>query len=295
MTTWRWFESFGLRWPVPDDWRKVGEGVFQGENGLLKVITDEGELIDPARCMRAKALRDGEWHLARTVNGITIAGAYTEQRAMVRVFAVRVDGEDPSTLGEVQATYAIASSKGSDALLSDIEHLLQVRTLRPDEFGRLDAQGHSSMGPVPVLRTWHVVGEPDGALPKGSEDAASQMFVGGGWLVLADESECCGLLLQPMPWKHVDNDRADRFLRAEFEPKGLALHHQSGSVAVWCTHRVADHGYFYVARENDGRARFVGAFWSDPFDQVWRLQYWLGRPHGDETARLLGNAAATTR
>jgi hypothetical protein len=290
MTNWRWCESSGFRWPVPDDWRTVGEGMFQGDNGLLKLVSDEGELIDPARCARAKATRDGEWNLARTINGVAVAGAYSQQGAKVRLFSVRADGEE--ALGEVQATYVIIGAKGPE-LLNDIDRLLQVRTLRPEQYGRLDAQGHSSMGPVPVLRSWHVVGEPDGALPKGATNAAAEMFVGGGWLVLADESECCGLLMQPMPWKDFDSDRAERVLRAEFEPKGLSLHRKSASESMVWMHRISESGYSYGARDRDGHERFVGAIWSDQFDQVWRLQYWLGQPHGADTARLLGNGVTT--
>jgi hypothetical protein len=293
MANWNWFESFGLRWPLPADWRNVSEGVFQGDGGLFKVVTDEGALIDLARCTRAKAVRDGEWRLARTVNGLAIAGAYSQQGAKVRVFSVRVDpsGDDPSTLREVQATYVVIGSS-SDAILNDLERTLQVRTVRPEEYGRLDEQGHTSMGPVPVLRTWHVVGEREGVLPKGSTSEAAQMFVGGGWLVLADDSECCGMLLQPIPWRQFDVSRAERLLSSEFEPKGMSLHRESGSAANVWAHRIAEHGYSYTARSEDGRASFVGAFWSDQFDQVWRLQYWLGRPHGDETERLLKSRAA---
>src|SRR5690348_14952900 len=104
----RRLERFGTTWPVPSAWNESAAGVFEGGSGIFQVEARDGALIDPARIRAAGAAKPGTWRLVRTVNGVMLAGAYTQAGAHVLVYAVRPDERDLTItydLPEIQATY----------------------------------------------------------------------------------------------------------------------------------------------------------------------------------------------
>lgn len=284
-------EEFGTRWPIAKAWRCVEPGVFEGESGVLTLATHDGGLIDPARCRAAEAVRPAAWSLAQTRNGIAVSGEYRQADATVRVYSVRIDESNlktsqPDSLPELQATYVVADS-AAEFLAQVVEGLDEI-ALSPTAYGTLDQYGHAAMGPVPIASSWKTVGEhaddtpvivhPVGAYP---------LLVGGGWLMLADEQQCCGVMLQPLGWRRYDAARADLMLRAQLSPRGLTARLSSNHGArVWKS-MLSRTGASYSAYDSAGQVRAVGAFWEDSFSQPWRLHYWLDPTHGGETEQLL--------
>jgi hypothetical protein len=280
-------ERYGTQWPIPDTWSESAPGVFSGPEGLLKLTTDEGELIDPARCRAGEASRPVGWHLAETRNGVAIAARYVEQGARVLVWSVRVDADDiddPSlALPEVQATYVLVANV--ERATRVVDEFLQYRRLA--ETGELDAFGHAALGPVPVLGAW----SPDSEVA-GNKELLSRrsdvelMYIGGGYLSFSDERSCCGIGLAPLPWRRISISRLGAMLRLAAGDSRVLTVLSTTQARVWqCD--VAKAGVSYQLARPDGVVVGVGALATDSFGQVWNVRYWLDPEHGhDSIARL---------
>ncbi len=287
----------GTDWPVPHGWEQVGERVFQGPGGLLKLFLGDGELIDPGRCWQAQESRPAGWGLVSTKNGVGMTGTYVDSGADVVVYVVHADCADVEAsegfdMPEVQATYVI--SPGDSGLAQTIRASLDCRPLTSTELGLLDTYGHAAMGPVPLLDTWLPVGDfidNTGRLREAPKGKAYVMLVGGGWLMFADEAKCCGALLEPLPWRTLDHVRALERLNSELRPRGLSVQTEHvGGARVWQC-QMGGGGLWYSARDEQGHLGSKGAFWTDPFGQTWRLHYWFHPAHWHDADGRLAEAA----
>jgi hypothetical protein len=293
-------QESGTRWPIPSSWEQSKPGVYEGKEGLLKVVVEDGDLIDPGRCRSANEIRAADWHLVRTSNGTAVTATYSDSGARVQVFAVRADERDLGGLPldglpEVRATYVLAGN--ADAILSELEQQLQQRTVSQEEYGSLDTYGHAAMGPVPVIGAWSPIGESEIASDAVavSGRASYLTLVGGGWIMLADDTRCCGVMLQPLAWRRLYQERIEDLLKVELSNKGLTVHSTSLATArVWgCA--ISEHGHSYTAKDAADRLRAVDAFWQDAFGQAWRLHYWLDPQHGCGVEQMLTQLCSGSR
>ena len=291
-------ELAGTKWPIPEGWTPTSEYVFQGREGLLKLSVEDGALIDPGRCLAARDAQPGLWQLARTRNGTGLLGDYRDRQARVVVCSVRADTahwpvEDQFSLPEIQATYVLVENE--EAIANAVRESLAQRVIPPSEFGPLDEFGHAAMGPVPILGGWLPVGDwtdKTGTPGTAQLPPAYPMLIGGGWLVFTDAPRCCGVMLEPLTWRRVDEGRALGKLELELHTKSLIARRETGDGArVWQC-KLSEHGFSYSAHDPQGILRARGAFWTDAFGQTWRVHYWLHPEHGDEAERLLAACKA---
>ena len=294
----RWIEEFGTQWPVLTSWTQSRRGVLEGDEGILKLTIDDGTLIDPARRQAVEASRPAGWELIRTRNGAALMGTYPQSGAGVFVFVVRGDESHAATreefgLPEIQATYVLV--KNEEAVASAIRDALQAHLIPPAEYGRLDVLGHAAMGPVPILTSWAPVGQSVDNSRRRSVHLgeAHLLLVGGGYLTFADDSTCCGFMLEPLPWREFDARRVMHKLEREMKPRGLVARLIENEVArVWHC-QISQSGFSYTVSDNHAGSRGLGAFWRDVFSQVWRLHYWFGTEHGFDSERALRNFSAS--
>lgn len=287
-------ELAGTEWPIPEAWTQTSDYVFQGREGLLKLSIEDGALIDPGRCRAAQDAQPGMWQLARTRNGTAILGDYRDRQARVVVYSVRADkaywpGQDQFSLPEIQATYVLVQKE--EAIANAVRESLAQRVISSSELGPLDEFGHAAMGPVPILGSWLPVGnwiDKTDKLVTAQLATAYPMLIGGGWLILSDAPQCCGVLLEPLTWRRVDEGRALEKLELELRPKSLTARRETAEGAQVWQCRLSEYGVSYSAYDPEERLRARGAFWTDTFGQTWRLHYWFHPEHGGEAERLLG-------
>jgi hypothetical protein len=288
--------ELGTRWPLPPAWTRTGPGAYEGPTGILSVRLGDGSLIDDERCKSAEESRPADWRLVVTGNGTALAGTYLDEGARVLVYCVRADedevGPTSDPLPEIQATYVFVGMEERD--YEFVRRLLEVRPFLPAEYGTLDRYGHSALGPVPVNSSWLPVDEyvdHSGKLGTPALGKGHLMLVGGGWVVFADASRCCGLHLEPKAWRHLDLDRVSGALGREAGGKG------PGSTILDPTHAHVwgcplGIGISYESRDVVGHLRGAGAFWTDNFGQVWHLRYWIGPDHSQELVEMLRDCCA---
>ncbi|MDX2092606.1 MAG: hypothetical protein SFX73_32375 [Kofleriaceae bacterium] len=168
-------------------------------------------------------------------------------------------------------------------IIDEVSAILEISYLDSESFGRLDYQGHAAMGPVPILGTWRPLGElvdNRGELVRLKAETAFPILVGGGWLSFRDENECCGVSLEPLPWRDLDASKANDYIRdvAIARECDVVLSLSFGAASVW-DKPIADNGVSYDFTNKSGNNEAVGALWLDQFKQVWHLQYWLSGMH----------------
>lgn len=184
-------------------------------------------------------------------------------------------------LPEIQATYVVL--KAACWQLESIQRALEEEQLDRTDYGLLDSYGHAAMGPVPMSPGWRVVGDWEqtaSALPSTKATGVYGLLVGGGWLVMADEMQCCGMMLEPMPWLTLDPHRAHASIDSVLARHGLVGRIVDTSLARVWQHEVFHLGLSYEGRDGSGNKRAVGALGTDQFGQVWRLHYWFSQDHG---------------
>lgn len=286
----QWVEKRGTRWPVPESWSEIEPDVFSGEDGLLKLVAQDGMLIDFSRSRSAGESAAGEWGLAWILNGVALFGRVSEGDTEVLVYSVRAERDSSEeTLPELQAVYVVP--KLHSRLLDMTAEALSHRRVRDEECGALDGAGHLAMGPVPCHGSWRPLGEQldsVGSARMAGLGEAGLVLVGGGWLTLCDEGRNSGFLLQPMSWRQFDVNRVLDFIRDAARRRGFDSKVLSLSEARVFRSHLASSGVSYEGRDSEGRTRTVGAFWSDPLGQMWLLHYWFDVSRGGAIIQALG-------
>ena len=266
----------GTRWPLPTSWKQSAAGAFSGPEGILNLSSFDGELLDPSRCASAAQRIPGEWVLARTANGVAIHGHYVEEGAAVVVCSTRSDA--PATehwrLPEVQASYVFRHS--AIGLAHQIRQALDVRPFQQLELGIMDDFGHSAMGPVPIHVSWFQ-GHELHAMPRDLRTKAVLSLIGGGVMTLADETQCCALLLEPLPWRDFSLETAMSNIGKSLGDSAVRFDREAAGVWNW---QIAPTGCSYEAFKHSTNSRVVGAAWADQFGQSWHLRYRFGSDHG---------------
>ena len=267
----------GTQWPVPRTWRPTADGGFSGSEGILNLVSFEGELVDPNRCQAAAKQRPGAWSLAMTINGQSIYGRYTKRGALIALSIVR--SEPPPVTDwlfpEIQASYVFAPSARD--LADRIASKLQVLPIPEVDYGLLDEYGHATMGPIPVLTSWTSVGDEDRGPPYGSlGEKAVLTLVGGGVITLSDAPRCCRLVFAPLRVRESSSEAAIASIRTSLAGSDVRI---TNGARVW-NWQIAGEGCSYEAFIPTTGSRVVGAAWADQFGQSWHLRYTFGPDHG---------------
>ncbi len=269
---------FGTSWPLPDDVVEQSPGRFIGASGLVEILVEEGDLIDPARCAGANARGDVEWELVRCRNGVALAGTLREERTCSLVYVLRADVADIDGPAfdwpEVTATYVLVRPDDVEAIRSALE----VRVVDPKDYGELDGPGYACAGPVPLLRDWLKPGAADAVRPLKEVESS---FVGGGFMYLTHPSGCsCCMNLMPLQWRTLDLGRLQRTLDRGARGTGTTYaFHCTRHAGVWRCPIGA--GVSFNMTGSDGEQR-VGAAWTDAFGQVWLLEYCVCAEHAPD-------------
>ncbi len=266
---------FGTSWPLPDDVVEESPGRFIGAAGLVEILLQDGELIDPARCAGANARGDVAWQLVRCRNGVALAGTRRQERSTTLVYGVRADGADIDGSAfdwpEVVATYALLRPDDVEAIRSALE----VRVIDPKDYGELDGPGYACAGPVPLVRDWLSPGATDAVRPLKEVET---WVVSGGFMFLTHSSGCsCHMNLMPLQWRTLDLQRLELFLDAAVHDSGMRYDfHCTRHAGVWRCPIGAGVSFNMTASKGEER---VGAAWIDAFGQVWFLEYRVCAEH----------------